>query len=109
LPEATVKEAKRLYGDNWIEGSAADLERYLSTGQAPTGRLRTLFNELKDLLKNIYRGIRNSLTPEKQKFFDNIFAGETRESATAETVPAARQIVCFFISFLLLKNFKFNL
>jgi hypothetical protein len=68
---------------------ARAFERYLRTGKAPTKALKSVFDNLREWLKNIYKYIKGSsidieLTPEIIRIFDNLLGARSEDVGIKE-------------------------
>jgi hypothetical protein len=71
--------------EKWARG----FERYLRDGKAPTKALKSVFDNLREWLKNIYKYIKGSsidieLTPQITKVFDNLLGARSEEVSHKE-------------------------
>ncbi len=76
---------------------ARAFERYLRNGKAPTKSLKSVFSNLRDWLKNIYKYIKGSsidikLTPEITKVFDNLLGARSEETGAKDIPGYARMM-----------------
>jgi hypothetical protein len=79
--------------EKWARG----FERYLRDGKAPTKALKSVFDNLREWLKNIYKYIKGSsidikLTPEITKVFDNLLGARSEEVGIKELPGYARMM-----------------
>ncbi|MDP2847885.1 MAG: hypothetical protein Q8O35_06790, partial [Humidesulfovibrio sp.] len=74
------------------EQFAKGFERYLYEGQAPTSRLRRVFQTLRDMLVRVYGSIRNiggvKLTPEVRQVFDRLVSTQAERDAEAQAADS---------------------
>jgi len=91
----TAKEWAGVKDNQWSTAAeekwARAFERYLRNGQAPTKALESVFDNLREWLKNIYKYIKGSsidikLTPEITKVFDNLLGARSEETG-AKDIP----------------------
>lgn len=71
--------------EKWSRG----FERYLRDGKAPTKELKSVFQNLREWLKNIYKYIKGSnidieLTPEITRVFDNLLGARSEDTGIKE-------------------------
>ena len=71
--------------EKWSRG----FERYLRDGKAPTKALKSVFDNLREWLKNIYKYIKGSnldieLTPEITRVFDNLLGARSEDVGIKE-------------------------
>jgi hypothetical protein len=71
--------------EKWARG----FERYLRDGKAPTKALKSVFDNLREWLKNIYKYIKGSsidieLTPEITRVFDNLLGARSEDVGIKE-------------------------
>lgn len=91
----TAKEWAGVKDNQWSTAAeekwARAFERYLRDGKAPTKALKSVFDNLREWLKNIYKYIKGSsidieLTPQITKVFDNLL-GARSEDTGAKNIP----------------------
>jgi len=79
--------------EKWARG----FERYLRDGKAPTKALKSVFDNLREWLKNIYKYIKGSsidieLTPEITRVFDNLLGARSEDVGIKELPGYARMM-----------------
>jgi hypothetical protein len=73
LEDEDLAEYRNLFKDD--EEAAQSYEKYLETGEAPTEKLKGLFEKIKEFMRKVYALVKNghNLTEEQRAFWDGIF------------------------------------
>lgn len=93
---AGVKEGK--WENKHEEKFARGFERYMRDGEAPTEKLKAVFQKFKEWLTNIYRAIKGSsidvdLSPKIKAVFDRMLGGEEKpKPLTTEKIVEATEV-----------------
>lgn len=82
----TREEAEKIATAN-EERFADDFVVYLKTGNAPNAEMQGLFARMKEFLKNVYNALKDRLSPEVRKAFDDLLnSGISRQGTETDTL-----------------------